>query len=202
MQLIEVGRMKGSHGLLGAIYVELHAGVAEWLTSAQRIYFCKNSVGIGDFVVSSAKPFKRGLLVNLEGFQSLDQTEPLRGSVVCIDKHCLNAPKGEKPYLFEFIGFTVSDLTGQSLGAVVDISSNGAQDLLVLQRLAPPQGVDGKPESTPTEERFSSVKEAENSKPTKVMIPLVPAFLREVDWQLRVIVMDLPEGLLELGFED
>ncbi|HWU42273.1 MAG TPA: ribosome maturation factor RimM, partial [Bdellovibrio sp.] len=76
---------------------------------------------------------------------------------------------GETIYLSEIKNFKVKNPEQKTLGEIIDFSSNGVQDLLVVD-------VAGK----------------------KVEIPFVDAFIKKIDFKHQTIVMDIPEGLLDL----
>ncbi|MCB0412562.1 MAG: ribosome maturation factor RimM, partial [Bdellovibrionales bacterium] len=63
----------------------------------------------------------------------------------------------------------VSSPKGELLGTVVDFSSNGAQDLLVIEN---------------SDLRFEA--------------PLVEAYICDMNFEKKALVLDLPEGLIDL----
>lgn len=65
--------------------------------------------------------------------------------------------------------FKLKDVEHKTLGEIVDFSSNGVQDLLVVD-------AGGK----------------------KVEVPFVDDFIKKIDFKHQVVVMDLPEGLFDL----
>lgn len=57
----------------------------------------------------------------------------LMGSTIQVDRAKLpKLPEGQY-YWTDLLGFTVKNLEGQALGKVTDMTSNGAQDVMVLQ---------------------------------------------------------------------
>ena len=86
-----------------------------------------------------------------------------------MDEDLLISKPGETIYLSEIKNFKLKDPDQKVLGEIVGFSSNGAQDLLVVE---------------------SGGRKAE--------VPFVDAFIKKIDFKQQVVVMDLPEGLLDL----
>lgn len=76
---------------------------------------------------------------------------------------------GEGIYLNEIKNFKLKDPEQKVLGEIVGFSSNGVQDLLVVE-------ANGK----------------------KVEVPFVDAFIKKIDFKHQAVVMDLPEGLFDI----
>ena len=95
----------------------------------------------------------------------------MKGQGFYIPDELLISEPGETIFLGEILGFQLRGPDGQVLGEVVDFSSNGLQDLLVVK------GPGGK----------------------KSDVPFVDDFIVELNFDEKFLVMDLPEGLLDLS---
>lgn len=166
----KLGKVKDAHGLKGELYIYIPSGEAEWL---EELTICGLSSSFSEmqfFEVESVKWFKEGLRLKLKGVDDRNASEKLKGSEFFISEDLLVSDKGETIYLDEILDFKVYD--GENLiGQIVDFSSNGAQDLLVVECL-----------------------------PSKkiVEIPYVEPFVEKIDWDLQELRMNLPEGLVDL----
>lgn len=174
-----IGKIKEAHGLRGEVYVLVFSGDVSWLPKL-------TSFGLGvlpargeeppaDAVKSTltcekAKPFKKGLILKPKEFKDRNAAEAAQGQGFYVPAEFLQGDGEEDGNLAEILGFTVKDTANASLGEIVGFSSNGPQDLLVLKTAAG--------------------KEAE--------VPFVEAFLKKIDFKRKTVVMDLPEGLLDL----
>lgn len=174
-----VGKIKDAHGLKGEMYVLVFSGDVSWLEDLDVF-------GLGDLPprgseptpemikrtlkIQRAKPYKDGCIIKAEGIEDRTAAEGVKGQGFFIDDENLVADEGETIYLSEILGFEIVDPNGMAVGKIVAFSSNGAQDLLVV-----------------------------NTGRGQAEIPFVDAFTVEIDHDAKKIVMDLPEGLLEIG---
>ncbi len=164
----KAGWVKDAHGLKGELYVQLFAKKADWLASFKEFTLQKKT---GEFIstykVDLAKPHRDGLIVRTSQIKDRTQAETLKGATFLIPNSYLQAKPGEQIYLQQVQGFTVKN--GEKIvGTIESFSTNGAQDLL-------------------------NVKTATG----EALIPFVSAFLKQIDFDNRVVIMELPEGLLE-----
>jgi len=116
--------------------------------------------------------FHRGeALVKLAGVETMDQADALRGLVLGLRVRDLPPLADSEYYHHQLEGLDVLDAQGVVLGRVASVRDNPGHDLLVV---VPSDGDSG-----------------------AFMVPLVEAFVREVDLGRRRIVVDLPAGLAE-----
>lgn len=128
-----VGRIRDAHGLKGELFVALKAKQADWLDDVLELQLNRGEFVSETLTVVEARPHKDGLIVSLEGILDRTQAEAYKGATVSIDSELLIAEPGERLFLGELIGRKVKDETLGMLGPVVEISTNGAQDLLVVE---------------------------------------------------------------------
>lgn len=187
MEFIKLGWVQSAHGLKGEVFIRL---LQKDLTVIKKVKSfrlvrsdrAKKTSHLGEIVEKKPeglRPYKEGLVVKLSGVNDRDQAETLRGYTFEIPKSLLVSRPGERIFLNEILGFKVIDLHSQKEGEIVSFSSNGAQDLLVVR------------------ESSEKLKEGtEIQKPLPLFeIPLVQAFIHELDFERKVIEMNLPEGL-------
>lgn len=163
-----VGRVRDAHGIKGELFVALKAGQADWLESLEVLGIGQD----GQFVertVVAARPHKNGLIVRLEGMVDRNQAEAVRGQIVAIPEEYLVADDGEALFLKQIEGIVVTDERLGVLGPVVAFSSNNFQDLLVVE-----------------------------TRKGRFEIPFVEELILEFDLEARKLLMDLPEGLVEV----
>jgi 16S rRNA processing protein RimM len=121
--LLTVGRVTKAHGLRGEVVVQLWSDLTERLDPGSVL-----TTGRGPLTVEQSRPFQDRWIVQFEGISDRTQAEGLRGTE-------LSAPALDVPgilWVHELVGATVSDLAGTPLGTVVQVESNPASDLLVL----------------------------------------------------------------------
>ncbi len=161
--------MRDAHGLKGEIFVALKAKRADWLDALEIMRLSGPSLEPKEFTVKSARAHKDGLIVVLDDVTDRSQAESLRGRWVEIPQAYIVADEGESLFLGQYLGLKIKDKTLGEVGKVVDLTSNGAQDMLVVE-----------------------------TKKGRFEIPLVEDFVLETDLKSGVILMDLPEGLVEV----
>ncbi len=120
--------------------------------------------------IEAAWPHKDLWVLKFAGIDSIDAAERFRGAELRVHA----ADRGELPdgeyFQSDLIGCTLIDkVSGNALGIVVGWQQCGGPLLMEVDR-------DGR----------------------EVLIPFVPSICQEVDVAARKIVVDLPEGLLEL----
>ena len=135
-------------------------------------FWLETASGRQSFTVDRAKPHKDGLIVKSKIIIDRTQAEGLKGAAFLIPADYLKANPGETIYLKEIEGFTVQNGNVQ-IGSIVGFATNGVQDLLTVKT---------------------------NKK--EILIPFVEAFIRQIDFDNRVVFMELPEGLDDAGEEE
>jgi 16S rRNA processing protein RimM len=167
-KFVKVGYVKDAQGLRGEVFVRLPTEEAAWLSDLNHIQLQKEGVSPSLYVVESAKRHKNGLIVKLEGVADRNASEKLKGFEFLIPENLLISEVGESIYLREVLGFQVKDRELGVLGVIHSFDSNGAQDLIVIQK-------DGR----------------------ELLIPFVQPFIERMDFQNQRIEMNLPPGLIE-----
>ena len=125
------------------------------------------------FVVRHASRDKDEWLVTLDAVGSREAAEALRGKSVSLPRDAV--PVGEDELLVaDLVGCKVLDVAGMMLGEVTGSFDSGAHEVLEVR--AP----DGK----------------------EFMLPLVDAFVTNVDLEARIITCDPPPGLVNLDEAD
>lgn len=123
----------------------------------------------GEYRLTSFKSSPRGVMLGFAGVEDISGAETLAGGWVGAPAEELPLPEGEIRQV-DLAGMTVIGGDGAEIGVVVDILDGVASDLLVLE--------------------LNSGGEA--------LVPLAPEICTEIDLAGKRVVIDPPEGLLEL----
>ncbi len=113
--------------------------------------------------------FRQHVVLKFQGCETIEAASRFRGWWVKIAREEAVAREEDEYFLFELIGCDVHTPSGQRVGQVVDVMTTGEVPLLVVEG---------------TEE---------------VLIPFARAICPVVDVAARRILVDPPEGLLELN---
>lgn len=168
-KLRHVGKVMDAHGIRGELYCLVFSGDISWLEKVAYLNLVKDGESFR-IKILKLKPFKRGFIVSLEGFTTRNRAEEFKGAEVWAEDELFVSQDGELPYLVELLSFGVVDEVLGQIGKVKAFSSNGVQDLLII---------DGGGE--------------------EFEIPFVKNFVVEMDFVNKRLVTRLPEGLLDIN---
>lgn len=127
-----------------------------------------------DLTVASATWHSGRLLVTFEGYEDRTAVEQLRNALVSVDRPADERPEDPEEFYDSDLEGCEVVVDGAVIGVVREVSHLPGQDLLVV--------------ATPDER--------------EVLIPLVSAFVPQIDVSAKRIIITPPEGLLEPGDDD
>ena len=166
-----IGQLKKPHGLRGELKIEVEDRFLEDLLEARVLYVDLRGTPLPYFIAGI-----RGegmLLIKLEEVDSREDAMLLSHREVFLPAVEISVPQDEEPEpdaLFaELIGYRIVDRTHGEVGPVEDVVEYPQQWMAVV--------------------RYRG---------REVLIPLVEAFIRELNPEERLLAMELPEGLLDL----
>jgi 16S rRNA processing protein RimM len=169
VQLV-VGRIVRAHGIGGEVAVEVRTDSPE-LRFAEGARVDTDPPERGPLTVRRARWHSGRLLVCFDGLVDRDAAEALRGTLLVADSS--TSPAAEDPDEFwdhQLAGLTAVTTAGAVLGEVTEVAHPPGADVLVIRT---PAGAE-------------------------ILVPFVRAIVPEVDLTGRRVVVDPPEGLLEL----
>jgi 16S rRNA processing protein RimM len=166
-----IGMVLSPHGVGGQVKVFPYSDFPERIKSLDRLVL-KSNQGHKEMLIETASIYGRFWLVKFYGVDNREQAVNLRESLLIIPlTQRVALPEGSY-YHDQLVGLKVLDHGGQLIGKVVDLHLTGGHDLLIVE------------------------KEDEAEK--KIMIPAVKKFIKKIDQKAKIIVVELPEGLLDL----
>ncbi|MGE5543928.1 MAG: ribosome maturation factor RimM [Bacillota bacterium] len=166
--LISVGEIINTHGVRGEVRVRPLTDFPERFQKDCRFILDRNGEA-RMLTVEKVRPYKNVLLVKFREIPDLNTAERIKGGLLKITKDQLAALPEDTFFIFEIIGMEVFTRDGRALGKVKDVISLGANDVYVVA---------------------GEFKE--------YMIPAVKEVVKQVDRQSRMIIIDPPQGLLDL----
>jgi 16S rRNA processing protein RimM len=119
--------------------------------------------------IRSLKPIGKGLVAEIEGVDTRDAAEALRGTRLSVPRSRLPRPDEDEFYYVDLVGLEARLVTGEVLGRVRGVADHGAGDVLE---------VDASP---------------------ALLVPFTRAVVPTVDVASGFLVIDPPPGLLEPG---
>jgi 16S rRNA processing protein RimM len=175
---LTVGRVVKAHGIGGEVVVEIRTDDPAARFASGSTLRAKESRGDGQersYVVDQVREHGGRLLVRLAGVDDREAADALRGSLFVVDSNDL--PPIDEPdtyYDHQLEGLQVRTATGQDVGVVAEVLHTAAGELL-------------------------AVRGDDSGEMREVLVPFVSAIVVSVSLDDRVIEIDPPEGLLDLG---
>lgn len=171
-RLLAVGRLRKPHGLKGECAVFPLSSDPDVVLAAGRSIRLVNLAGeevAGPLTILRSRAYHRQWLVTFEGHEDRDAVERWGGLFLAVPQSEVTPPDEGEVWLHELAGFAVQDVQGAALG-------------LVTNALELPAGV---------------MLEVQGPK-REFLVPFRKEFVRVVDRAGRRLVVELPEGLVEL----
>lgn len=179
---MRLGFVRRAHGIQGEVEIETFDPQSRALKKGVRLRFEGEDVTQARHILAvrtiggSAPDSPRrsrggaGLLVRLEGCESRTDAEALKGKQFDVEREALPKTKKDEFYVVDLVGFRVETVAGAVVGELAGFDPGGGSGLLVVV------AGDGR----------------------RHLIPAVPEFVVRVERERKTIVIDPPEGLLEL----
>ena len=117
-QFLEAGKIVRTHGVRGDLVVECWADSPEFVKKLKRLYFDEGKTDAG---LLSSRVHKGRLLIKLQGVDTVEQGDALRGRVLYLDRNDVTLPEGQF-FLQDIIGLKAVDgETGQEYGVLAEV---------------------------------------------------------------------------------
>jgi 16S rRNA processing protein RimM len=167
---LRVARIDAIHGLRGEVSARILTDFPERLLARTEIRVGRGASSATSLQVMAARAHRGKVLLRLAGIEGVEAARSLVGSDVWIDEAEV-APLPEDAYYHrDLLGLRVLDTSLRELGEVQDILRTGGADVLVVRR----EGAE-------------------------VLIPAAKSICVKVDLAARTLIVDPPEGLLEIN---
>ena len=164
---MEAGQVAGVHGVRGELKVRPWCDGADFLLPFQRYALELPNAGEKRVrCVEGARAHQGFLLLKLEGTDTREDAQALRGSVLYFDRAEAELPEG-KHFLSDLMGLVAFDEDGNEIGTLTEVIQPPAHD---VYRITGPDGAEH-------------------------WVPAVPEFVKRVDLENRRVVVALIEGM-------
>lgn len=164
-KFLEAGKIVNTFGVTGELKVQSWCDSAEVLLDFDTLYLSPTQ----PLAVTKAAVHKGHVIMRVEGVNTCEAAERLKGKVIYLDRDDIDLPE-DLVFIQDIIGFAVFDQrTNEVIGKLKEVLPNPAHDMYIIQR-------QGKPEA---------------------LIPACHPFLVSVDTAEKRITVATLEGLIE-----
>lgn len=167
---VPVGGVVKPHGIRGEFCIKSYADSPSLFSRVAALFLQKDTGRPQPFTVRSWREHKGLILVKLNGVDDRNRAEELRGRTVLVHEDDLPDLEEGEHYLYQMMGCRVVLEDGTAVGVLENFFETAEQDTWVIVT------DDGK----------------------EVLLPAVPEFVLDVDLDEELIVIDPPEGLLDI----
>jgi 16S rRNA processing protein RimM len=174
---IAIGRILRPRGRKGEVAVEALTDFPGRFGTQHRVYIKSPGESQQQLDIADFWWHQDTLILRFAGVNSIDQAELLRGRLLLIPRSERTRLDPNRYYLWELVGCAVLRRGGAAVGTVADVELTGGVDLLRVR-------ADGAAPGT-----------------EDLLIPLAEEICTTIDVDGRRIVIDPPEGLLELNLQ-
>lgn len=169
-QMVLVGRIARPHGIRGQVVVNPETDFVDERFVGGATMWTRSDRGDEALTISSARVQNGRPVIGFDGFTSIDDVERLAGLELRVPEESLQALGDGAYYQHQLVGCSVKTVGGEQVGEVVRVDGGAGGSLLVVK------GTRG-----------------------EVLLPFAQHICVEIDVAARRIVIDPPEGLLELN---
>ncbi len=164
--LIAFGRIVGAHGLRGALRVRPDNPESN-PQPLERLFVDREGTPVEHRVRSSARAGRGSLKLELEGIDTIEQAQALRGAHLYLAIDDLPPAADKEFYYFQVVGLRVETTEGRLLGIIDEVFFNGANDVWVVR-----------------------------NGPGEILIPVIEDVVRRIDLEGGRVIIETIPGLL------
>ncbi len=162
---LEAGQIVGTHGVRGEVRVQPWCDSPQQFATFKRLFW--DAEGKQPVKLRS-RPHKNIALALLEGVNTVEAAQVLRGRMLYVDRRDIKLPKGHH-LVQDLIGIAVVDAdTGEAYGTLTDVSQTGANAVYHMQ-----------------------------TDKGEVLIPAIPSVIISVDTKADILRLRPMKGLLD-----
>lgn len=167
--LLNIGKITGTHGIRGMVKVHLYAGDDSVLRLVDELFLRYPDGRQQTIRVARLQGQGRKTILSLRGYAAINEVAPLVGGELLVRREQLPATDDGEYYWADLIGLRAVTEQGELLGILQEIIETGSNDVYVVQG-------EGK----------------------EYLIPALDDVVLSVDLETGTMTVAPPDGLLEL----
>lgn len=169
-ELVAIARTVRTRGLRGELVAEVLTDFPDRFAGLKDVIAVLPSGERRDLKLANAWFQKDRIVLAFEGVNSVEKAEELRNSDICVTEDAAVALEEGEFFDWELEGCKAVTIQGDDIGTVRELMRTGAAEILVVV----------------------------NEEKREILIPFAESICVEVDIENKRILVDPPEGLLEL----
>jgi 16S rRNA processing protein RimM len=166
---ISIARIARPHGIRGEVVADLLTDFPDRFAALEEVTLRRDGKVLGALTLEQHRFHKGRVMLKFAGYDDANRAEELRAASLVIRRAELVELNEDEYYVFDLAGCEVVTLAGQALGTVAKVEDFGAAPLLVVR-----------------------------NESREWLIPLTREICPHVDTKGKKIVVNPPEGLLDL----
>ncbi|WP_139853866.1 ribosome maturation factor RimM [Aequorivita sinensis] len=164
-----LGKIVKKYSFKGELLVKLDTDEPELFTEMESVFVEQRKNLIPFFIEESSLHKSELLRVRFEDVTNEEEANALIGAHLYLPLEFLPELTGNKFYYHEIIGFTAEDESFGKIGEITGVNDTTSQALFEIDR----EGIE-------------------------ILIPMIDHFIKNVDRENKTILLDVPEGLIEM----
>ncbi len=168
LEYLIVGQLVNTHGVKGELKAVSMTDDPHRFLELEWVYIDKNGK-LEKYNISGVKFFKQFVILKLEGVDTMEAAEKLKGFYMKVDRaNAVKLPKGSF-FIADILGSQVYDENAVLLGQLSDVIQTGSNDVYVVK----------------------------NDQGKEILIPALKSVVKEISLDDKRISVILPKGLLD-----
>lgn len=168
-----LGKIVRKHSFKGEVVAKLDTDEPELYSKLESVFIALGNDLVPFFIESSLLQKGNQLRIQFEDVYNEEDAEAILGAELHLPLEFLPKLTGNKFYFHEIIGFSIEDTEKGVFGKIVGVNDTTAQPLFVV-----------------------------DSNGIEILIPMIDDFIVKVDRENENILVQTPEGLIDLYLEE
>lgn len=167
-----LGKIVKKYSFKGEVIIKLDTDEPDIYENLDAVFVDLGNSFLPFFIEESLLQKGNQLRVRFEEVENEQDADAILKCDVYLPNKFLPKLTGDKFYFHEVLNFTLEDVNFGKVGTITSINDSTAQPLFVVDR-------DG----------------------SDILIPMIDDFIKKIDRENKIVLVETPEGLIEMNFE-
>lgn len=168
-----LGKVVRKHSFRGEVVIKLDTDEPDLYQDMDAVFIEAGNNFIPFFIEKSLLQKGNQLRVKFEGFNTEEDADSILKCDVYLPLTLLPKLTGNKFYYHEVIGFTIEDTNYGNVGSLTAVNDQTAQPLFIIENID-----------------------------KEILIPMIDDFIKKVDRTNKKIIVETPEGLIDMYLDE